>query len=591
MSTIDIDVATGKPLSPREQRKREAAEQAGKRKGQRRREASKLSKALWKFKREIAWIGFFSLIANALLISPAIYNLQVYDRVMVYHNEITLIVLTGILLMLFGFMATSEWLRSRLMVRMGIRFDEALNSAVFKATFDSYLRRPGLRTVEAFNDLTQVRQFITGPGLYAIFDIPWAPLYMAVLFLMHPVLGWTSVFFAVLNTLVAVIGQRNSAERTQKAQDLNNDQSMFLQSKLRNIEIVESLGMVDALRARWLKLYDAQARANDQLKHSMHYFQAAMKFLGQIQSSLILGVAAVLMIERELTMGAMVAANMIMGQATRPFSMIAGTWQGFLQARHAYRRLEALLEETLERSGAHKANQLQGDIVVRDFSAFADGRDKPILDRLSFEVRPGEVMAVVGPSGAGKSTLVRALLGIWGETEGEISIDNVRLEDWDRENLGGFFGYLPQNVELFDAKVSENIARMGEVDSDAVVEAAKKAGLHDIILRLPQGYDTPLGEQGGVLSGGQRQRLGLARALYGNPRIVVLDEPNANLDDAGEAALSQAIAQLKEAKCTVVMVLHQRNLLSRADSILAIDQGRIVFRGSPSELAALKKPN
>ncbi|NDD11957.1 MAG: type I secretion system permease/ATPase [Betaproteobacteria bacterium] len=589
MSTIDIDVATGKPLTAREQKKREAKE-AARKQSEKHGEASRLSKALWKFKREIAWIGFFSLIANALLIAPAIYNLQVYDRVMVYHNEVTLVVLTAVLVMLFGFAAISEWLRSRLMVRMGIRFDEHLNSAVFKASFDAYLRKPGIRTLEAFNDLTHVRQFLTGPGLYAIFDMPWAPLYITILFVMHPFLGWTAIFFAVLNTLVAVIGQRHSAEMTQAAQDLNADQSMFLQSKLRNIEIVESLGMVGALRERWGGLYERQAQAHAKLQHVGHYFAAVMKFLGQIQGSLILGVAAILMIERELTMGGMAAANILMGQATRPFGMIAGSWRGFLQARHAYHRLEAVLEEGIERGGSHRAEQLRGDIVVREFSAYADGREKPILDRLDFEVRPGEVMAIVGPSGAGKSTLVRALLGIWSDTEGEISIDNVRIETWDRENLGGFFGYLPQNVELFDAKVSENIARMGEVDADAVVEASKKAGLHDIILRLPQGYDTPLGEQGGVLSGGQRQRLGLARALYGNPRIVVLDEPNANLDDAGEAALSQAIGQLKEAGCTVVMVLHQRNLLSRADTIMAIDQGRIVFRGSPAELAALRKP-
>ncbi|NBP38535.1 MAG: ATP-binding cassette domain-containing protein [Betaproteobacteria bacterium] len=548
MSTIDIDVATGKPLTAREQKKREAKE-AARKQSEKHGEASRLSKALWKFKREIAWIGFFSLIANALLIAPAIYNLQVYDRVMVYHNEVTLVVLTAVLVMLFGFAAISEWLRSRLMVRMGIRFDEHLNSAVFKASFDAYLRKPGIRTLEAFNDLTHVRQFLTGPGLYAIFDMPWAPLYITILFVMHPFLGWTAIFFAVLNTLVAVIGQRHSAEMTQAAQDLNADQSMFLQSKLRNIEIVESLGMVGALRERWGGLYERQAQAHAKLQHVGHYFAAVMKFLGQIQGSLILGVAAILMIERELTMGGMAAANILMGQATRPFGMIAGSWRGFLQARHAYHRLEAVLEEGIERGGSHRAEQLRGDIVVREFSAYADGREKPILDRLDFEVRT-----------------------------------------WDRENLGGFFGYLPQNVELFDAKVSENIARMGEVDADAVVEASKKAGLHDIILRLPQGYDTPLGEQGGVLSGGQRQRLGLARALYGNPRIVVLDEPNANLDDAGEAALSQAIGQLKEAGCTVVMVLHQRNLLSRADTIMAIDQGRIVFRGSPAELAALRKP-
>lgn len=535
------------------------------------------------FKKEFFWIGFYSLIANALLIAPAIYNLQVYDRVFVYHNEISLLVLTSVLIMFLGFMATAEWLRSRLMVRVGVRFDQMLNAAVFKASFDAYLLKPGYRAVEAFNDLTQVRQFITGQGLFAIFDIPWAPIYISVLFVMHPVLGWTAVVFAVLNTGIALLGQRHSAQRNQLAQDLNSEQMSFLQSKLRNIDVVDSLGMIRALMAKWLGLNDQQMKANALVKHQAHVFQSAMKFLGQIQGSLILAVAALLMIRGELTMGAMVAANMIMGQATRPFSMIASSWQGFLQARHSYRRLRVLLAGAIARGGQHRAECLRGEIELKQVSAYAESRDNAILSELTLRVPPGSSVAIIGPSGAGKSTLLRVMLGIWGKAHGQILIDSVPMEHWERESLGRGIGYLPQDVELFDAKVSENIARMGEVDPDAVVEAAKRAGLHELILRLPQGYDTVLGEFGGVLSGGQRQRVGLARALYGDPNLLMLDEPAANLDDLGQQALGAVLKQLKAASRTVLMVTHDRSHLLNFDWVIALDHGKLVFFGNPHD--------
>ena len=549
-------------------------------------------RALQGLRREVAWVGLFSFVVNLLALIPAIYSLQIMDRVMVYRNEFTLITITAIVLFLYAVASTSEWLRSRLMIRVGVRLDELINQGVFRGMFDAYLKHPDSRSVTAMNDMNQLRQFLAGQGLYALFDAPWTPLYVGVLFVMHPALGWTALAAAALSTAVAMWGQRSSAVLARRVQDAQDIHTVYLQSKLRNIEIVESLGMVQGMYRHWEVHYRRFLEANAVMQSKMRVLQGISGFFGQLQGSIILGVSAVLMIERELSMGAMVAASMIMGQATRPFGLLAATWPQFLQARLAYRELLDLIAESRASPGSHRSDSLAGSIKLRSLSAFARDREMPVLDRISLDVAPGECLAVVGPSGAGKSTLGRVILGIWPEFRGQIAIDDIELGAWDRECLGQFMGYVPQQVQLFDATVAENICRMDEPDSERVVDAARRAAAHDLILRLPQGYETLLSDQGLALSGGQRQRIGLARALYGRPRVVVLDEPNTHLDDQGLAALVAAMRQLKQDGCTVVLIVHQETLLELADRVLKLDAGRIVYdgdvklyRASPQEIA------
>ena len=528
---------------------------------------------------EVVWVGLFSFVANLLALTPALYSLQIMDRVMVYRNEFTLLTITAIVLLLYAVASTSEWLRSRLMIRMSVRLDELLNVGVFRGIFDAYLKRPDSRSVTAMNDLTQLRQFLAGQGLFAMFDAPWTPLYIAILYVMHPILGYSAIGLALLSTLIAILGQRQSAQLARAIQDSQDEHATYLQSKLKNIEIVESLGMGRGIYQQWDFRYRKFLDANKAMQAKMRVFHGISRYLGQLQGSLILAVAALLMIERELSLGAMAAATMIMGQATRPFGMLAGSWSQFLQARLAFRKLSELMEHSPDYEGRHRAEAIDGRISVRRLSAFAKDRDVAVLDQLSFDVSPGECLAIIGSSGAGKSTLARVLLGIWPDIRGHVAIDGVEATQWDRDSLGRFMGYVPQHVQLFDASVAENICRMGEPDSEAVVDAARRAAAHDLILRLPQGYETRLTDQGVSLSGGQRQRIGLARALYGRPRIVVMDEPNTHLDDQGLAALVAILRRLKEEGCTVLLIVHQEALLAYADRVLKLDQGRIVYDG------------
>lgn len=540
---------------------------------------SDLGRALWTFRREFAWVGLFSLIANVLMLSPTLYMMQVFDRVVLSRSEFTLIALTLIIVVFVAAMAFAEWVRSRLLVRAGVRFDEFLNAKVFAATFESNLNQAETNPARAFADLTNLRQFLTGTGVFAFFDMPWTTVYIVVLFLMHPLLGWTSVVFLLLLVAVALGGHRVLAPKQERAGDALIESNGYLTSKLRNAEPVHAMGMLGNLRSRWLATYERQLDLQAGAMQSSRRVMAVVKFVQYSQQSIILAVGAWLVIHGELSAGAMVAANALMSSALRPISTLVSVWRQFVDARKAYLRLEKLLADNPERPEGKGVERIEPQITLRGLVALAANREDPILKGLDAEFRTGEVVAIVGPSGAGKSTLARCLVGIWPMTEGQVLLDGHPIGDWSREQLGPHVGYLPQDVEMFDGSIAENIARLGEVEPEKVIEAAQRTGIHDMVLRLPKGYDTPMGLAGSLLSGGQRQRVGLARALYGNPELVVLDEPNANLDEPGVAALVAAIAELKNRGATVFMVVHQRNLLAVADRVLVLVDGRITQFG------------
>lgn len=551
---------------------------------------SELTATLWSFRSEFTVCMIFSMVVNLLMLTPSLYMLQVFDRVLISYNQLTLVALTLVMLFLFIVMAFAEWSRSRLLVRAGVRLDQQLNSRVFNASFEAYLNQLSHNPVQAFTDLTNVRQFLTGNGLFAFMDAPWIPIYMVVCFLLHPMLGWLSLIFAVILIGVAWAGNRLTRMPVEKAAQSGVRVNTFVHSKLRNAEVIESLGMLGDLRRRWLTRHQEHLVLNAKSHDIGSRVQAFTKFVRYTFQSLSLGAGALLVIRGELSPGAMIAANILMARALQPIDLVVGTWKPFIAARSAFGRLEELLAQHPERPAGAIHPTPQGHMRIEGLTATAPGRETPILKGLSADFPAGGVVAVIGPSGSGKSTLARALVGIWPNVSGKVLIDGEPIQGWNRVELGPHLGYLPQDMELFDGTIAENIARFGAIDAEKVIQAATRAGVHDMILHFPRGYDTTMGEAGNLLSGGQRQRIGLARAMYGDPSVVVLDEPNSNLDDVGEAALVKAVQELKAQGKTVFLITHRTHIVGVADRILVLRDGSIQIYGTRDEVIAALQP-
>mgnify|MGYP001445921949 FL=1 len=550
---------------------------------------SELASVLWAFRREFMIVGIFSMVANVLMLTPTLYMLQVFDRIMVSQSELTLLTVSLVMMFLLAVMAFAEWSRSRLLIRSGVRLDGMLNTRIFNASFESYLSQSGASPARAFGDLTELRQFLTGQGIFALFDTPWTPIYIGVLFLMHPVLGFVAIGFALIQGALAWWGHRRTVEPALEAMQAQGETTAYLQGKLRNAEALQSMGMVSNLRPHWHsrhQVYLARATTSQALALRI---MAWSKFIRYSQQSLALALGALLVIQGELSPGAMIASNVLISRALSPIDMLVGSLRAYIGARAAYVRLETLLAAHPERDVGLMRVPPKGAVTLRDVVASAPGRDAPILKGINLEAEAGTVTVVLGPSGSGKSTLARVLMGIWPNVAGEVLLDERPLAGWDRMELGPHLGYLPQDIELFEGTIAENIARFSEVDSTKVIAAANGAGLHEMILRFPGGYDTPIGEAGNLLSGGQRQRIGLARAIYGNPSLVVLDEPNANLDDAGDAALLKTVRELKSAGKTVFLITHRPGAVAVADRVLFLRDGQVIAYGpTQAVLAALK---
>jgi ATP-binding cassette, subfamily C, bacterial exporter for protease/lipase len=549
-----------------------------------------LSTVMWSFRREFLTVAVFSMVVNLLMLTPTLYMLQVYDRVLLSQSELTLLMVSLMTLFLFGVMAFAEWSRSILLVRTGVKLDQALSQKVFRSSFLSYLNPSESDPAKAFGYLIGLRQFMTGNGVFALFDSPWVPIYIGVLFLLHPVLGVVAIVFALVQTSIAWYGHRLGMQAQTASGQSQGDAQKFMQSKLRNIEVLSSMGMLEGLLLRWQILQHKALLQGGTAQQRLGVVSAVSKFVRYTQQSLSLGVGAWLVIEGQISPGAMIAANVLMTRALAPIDLLVMSWPGFLSSKQAYERLRELMG--FQHKGREKSLEdvPLGQIKLQGLTVRVPGRDKPVLDKVDFVALPGTVTVVLGPSGSGKSTLARAMLGIWPEFEGRILLDDQDITQWTRESLGPHLGYLPQDIELFDGTIAENIARIGEVDSEKVIAAAQAAGLHQMILRFPKGYDTRVGQAGSFLSGGQRQRIGLARALYGEPVLVVLDEPNANLDDEGENALLNAVLLLKQQGKTVVLISHRQGVLKVADRLVILQDGRVLASGPrDGVLAALQK--
>ena len=547
-------------------------------------ESNELRVALDALRGALLTVAVFSGFINVLMLSPAIYMLQVYDRVLGSRNETTLVVLSVMVVGAFLFMAALEAIRGWVLVRVGARLDAQLNSRVFTAAFERNLRRAGSNTAQPIHDLNTVRQTLTGSALLAAFDAPWLPIYLVVIYLMAPGLGWFALGGALVLLVLAVLNERVSKPRLDEAQKYSLQSHQALTNNLRNAEVIEAMGMLPQIRERWHELHRQQLHAQASASDLATVLSGATKFVRVALQSLVLGFGALLVLEGKMTAGMMIAASILAGRALAPVELLVGNWKQIVSGRQAYARLRELLNVHPPRTKGMTLPVPAGHVSVEMASAAAPGTQRLILKNLSFSIAPGEVVAIIGPSASGKSSLARLLVGIWPALTGSVRLDGASVFDWNKDELGPNIGYLPQDIELFDGTVAENIARFGSVDPDKVVEAARRVDMHEQILRLPQGYDTPLGTDGSNLSGGQRQRIGLARALYGDPSFIVLDEPNSNLDESGERALVEAIRGLKAGGKTVVLITHRVSTLSAADKILVLADGALAAFGPRDEV-------
>lgn len=525
------------------------------------------------FRRSFWSIGIFSAIVNLLMLSPSLYMLQVYDRVLASGNGTTLLMLTLLIAGLGVFMAALEWVRSLIVVRLGTRIDLQLNQQVFNAAFERNLEAGEAKAGQALNDLTLLRQFITGNALFAFFDIPWFPCFLLVLFMIHPTLGLLALGGTGVLVSLAWLNQFLTTSALEKASDEARQATHLADTQLRNAEVIESMGMLPYLRQRWLKQHYRFITQQNLASERAAVVGAASKHSRIFLQSLMLGVGAMLAIKNEITPGMMIAGSILVGRVLSPIDQLIGIWKPLSSARQAWQRLNRIMAAYPPRADSMALPPPVGQLSVEGVSLLTPQRSARLQD-IHFSLQAGETLAILGASGSGKSTLARLLVATQAPTRGKVRLDGADLSQADKTAFGPAMGYLPQDVQLFKGTLAENIARFGEHDAEKIVAAAKLAGVHEMILNQPQGYDTPLGEDGNGLSGGQRQRIALARAVYGGPRLLVLDEPNASLDSEGEVALAQAISQLQQRGATVVLITHRPALTTLAHKILVLNQGR-----------------
>lgn len=534
---------------------------------------------------------FFSLFVNLLQLTFPIYMLQVYDKVLTSYNLSTLAVITIAAVICLVVLALLEWIRSRLLVRSGIEFDHMLSGRVMRENLNN-ATLPSAEGVPqgSLRDVQTLRTFLGGNAIFAFFDLPWMPLYFLLIFILHPALGGVAVIGGVVVLILGILNDRVTRKKLETANNLNAVAGTFVGSALRNAGIVRSMGMVGSISTRWENINRVIIDLQTNASHSAGLLHSISKSIRVGLQVMIYAVGAYLAVMHVSTAGAMIAASIVMGRALAPIDQAMGSYKQSLEARAAYKRLKEMLEAP-EKPAPMDLPVPRGDLAVEDLSLTLAERE--IIKNVSFKVAAGQSLAIIGPSASGKSTLCKLMLGLWPATSGKVRIDGADLGSWDMEKLGPYVGYLPQDVELFTGSIAENIARMGEVDPQKVLVAAQLAGVHDMILRLPKGYDTQIGERGTVLSGGQRQRIGLARALYGIPRVIVLDEPNSNLDEEGDRGLVQALLNLKQVKSTVILVTHKPSVLSIMDNILVMQEGQLLMYGERQKilnaLAAMQK--
>jgi len=547
---------------------------------------NEIAESLLAFKSVFITVGIFSAILNILMLTPSLYMLQVYDRVLTSRNESTLLMLTVMVVGAYLVLGGLEFVRSFVLIRVSAKLDMMLNKRVYTAAFEQSLKRAGVNAGQFLQDLTSIRQFMSGNALFAFFDAPWFPIYLFIIFLFDTSLGFFALFGSLALIALAIANERLSKKPLSEANEASIAANNLATNNLRNAEVIEAMGMLPNLMSRWYKLQCRFLLLQGDASEKSGVISAISRFVRLSLQSLILGLGGLLVLEDKITPGMMIVASILMGRALTPVEQLMSVWKTWSGAKSAYGRINELLTANPAREVNMPLPKPKGLVTVEAITVIPAGGTVPTLRNVSFSIAPGDVLGIIGPSGAGKSTLARALVGIASTAAGHVRLDSADIFQWNKHELGPYIGYLPQNIELFAGTVSENIARFGEVNPSKVISAAQQAGVHDMILRLPEGYDTRLGDDGAGLSGGQKQRLGLARAIYDDPSLLVLDEPNSNLDETGEQALINTIKRLQQRGKTIVMITHRSNALAATSKLLLLVEGTAQLFGPTKEVMA-----
>ncbi len=552
---------------------------------------SELEKALKKVKSSFIAIGVYSFFLNILMLSSTIYMLAVYDVVMPSKSLDTLLVVTLVILIFFVGMALLEYVRSKIMLHVSNKLDALLNRKIFDATFELAIRNPGKANAAPMRDFNTVKQFLTGSAVFAVFDAPWFPIYLAIMFVFDPVYGFYGLGATAIIIILTILNGKATKKGLEHSNNMYQKSVEHFSNTVRNVEVVEAMGMKRALFKKWMEKHFEYIETHTQASSVAAMYNNASKTFRMMASSLMYGVGALLAIGGHISPGMIIAGAVLLGRALAPISQLVASWKTFSSARISYKRLNELLLEFDEIEERISLPEPEGKIEFQNIVVVPPLAQKPVLKNISFTINPGESVGVIGPSAAGKSTLAKAAVGVWPVVNGSVRVDGADIKHYNRDELGEHIGYLPQDIELFEGTIAENIARFRSEDPQKIIEAAKLSGTHDLILNLPNGYETRVGPGGASLSGGQKQRIGLARAVYGMPKMVILDEPNSNLDDAGEYALMMALRVLKQRGTTLLFITHRKNLLALADKIAVVKDGMLSLYGPRDEVLTALSPN
>jgi ATP-binding cassette subfamily C protein EexD len=533
----------------------------------------------------------FSFGINILMLTPIFYMINVFDKAVATGSTSTLLSLIVIAIFLYVVMGLLEWTRSRVMIHIGSRLDKLLAGRLYTLCFEAHSGQVSIGNIgsQPLSDLNGLRQFLSGSLVVALFDLPWIPLFLLIMLFFHPVLAAVAVVCMLVMGAIAVANQRGTTNGLQDANRAASKIALATQKNLRNAEAAWAMGMLKPLMSRWRASQDEMLKIQSDTSEVASGYGALIKVLGVAIQSAAITTGAMLAMAQEISPGVIIGAALLLGKTLQPIQVAVGGWKGMVDAREQYIRLDSLLKTFPLPEDKMPLPPIKGHITAKNVEVTPPGGEEPTLTGVNFNLQPGTVTMILGPSAAGKSTLLRAILGLWPTSRGEMRIDGAEADSYDRSEIGSRIGYLPQDIELFDGSVAENIARFGELDSEAVVQAARDAGVHEMILALPEGYNTVISGQQGLISPGQRQRIALARAVYGRPSLVLLDEPNSNLDESGEQALNEAILALKNAGCTVVLVSHRQGALPLVDYLIFVRDGRISDQGTKAEIVERTK--
>ncbi|MCX7586255.1 type I secretion system permease/ATPase [Phenylobacterium sp. 58.2.17] len=546
-----------------------------------------LTRAIKEGYKPLAYAGGFSLVSNLLYLALPIFTFQIYGRVLSSYSVPTLLVLTFMVMLAFLISGLIDDFRAKVLINYGVIMDQRVSGRVFSALFDTVIRgNPSARS-QALRDLDSFRQMLTGPAFGTMFDLPWMPVFMIVLLIIDPIIGLVTIGGAVLLFLITLFQDRATRPALKEANEAALRSYAFTDAALRNGEVVRAMGMVEPLGSRWATFRSVTMERSASASERASVISNISKFVRQAIQVLIIAIGAYLVVKGKIHSGLLFANMILAARALQPIERLVGSWDALTNGYRSYQRLNSLFADYRPTKASTTLPKPLGQLSVEGVNFAPQGATRFVLQGVNFKIEPGEMLGVIGPSGAGKSSLARLMVGIWQPNSGNVRLDGADVYSWDRSDFGRHVGYLPQDTELFSGSIRDNIARFrADVDDEQVVRAAQVAGVHQLILRLPSGYDTDLGESGHVLSAGQRQRVGLARALLGNPRLIVLDEPNAALDAEGEEALVKALDALKAGGSTIVIVSHKPSVFRSADKMLMLRDGRMEMFGPREQVMA-----